>query len=168
MMSQSKRSIIFNCTDVEKRKMENDFLHRQLQEKDQKIEQKDDQLKEVTRFWDGFTNTTCTFNLRKAASQNLTVEWSTLHDMHIATLLDIKAMLSDIDHLTLESNLKIKAIGAYIHIMLSLLSPQTKILWTVGTMVQRKNLGSMIAALNVIHTMGSTPMDRIRINLGLS
>jgi hypothetical protein len=46
--------------------------------------------------------------------------------MHIATLLDIKAMILDIDRLTLESTLKLKAIGAYILIMLSLLSLQTK------------------------------------------
>jgi hypothetical protein len=33
--------------------------------------------------------------------------------MHIATLLDLKAMILDIDRLTLESTLKLKAIGAY-------------------------------------------------------
>jgi hypothetical protein len=105
--------MIFNCSEVEKRKMENNFLHRQLQEKDQKIGQQGEWLREVTRFWDGFTNARCTFNLCNTASQNLAVEWSTLHDMHIATLLDIKAMILDIDRLTLESTLKLKAIGAY-------------------------------------------------------
>jgi hypothetical protein len=150
--------MIFNCSQVEKRKIENNFLHRQLQEKDQKIEQQGEWLGEVTRFWDGFTNARCTFNLCNTASQNLAVEWSTLHDMHIATLLDIKAMILDIDRLTLESTLKLKAIRAYPYNVEPAISTDKEYPGQ-GTMVRRKNHESMIAALNVVHTRGSTNPD---------
>jgi hypothetical protein len=48
--------------------------------------------------------------------------------------------------------------------MIAALEVGSEVAGYMGTMVQRKNLGSMIAALNVVHTMGSTLMDCIRIN----
>jgi uncharacterized protein with NRDE domain len=60
---QKKAVKDFNYNEMEKNK-EKELLHRHLKQKDQKIRERDKQLKEVTGSYDGFINIMCTSNRR--------------------------------------------------------------------------------------------------------